>query len=62
METRFTQLGPNHAQLWINEVHGVAEFFAGVLLSGAEVVGAEGTEVKVVASEGPSATFDVTWD
>lgn len=62
VETRFTELGKTHAQLWINEVHGVAGFFAGVLLAGAEVVGAENTEVKVVTTEGPSATFDVSWD
>jgi uncharacterized protein (TIGR02265 family) len=58
-ETRLTEVGPNHYQLWMSRV-GDPEFTAGLVMRGLEVAGARDLTVTV-RPQGDGCAFDIVW-
>lgn len=61
IETRFTSLGPGMAELWFNDVSGIADFYAGVMSAGGRMAAAGEVRVTVNPSEDASCRFVVEW-
>ncbi|NMO22800.1 DUF2378 family protein [Pyxidicoccus fallax] len=61
VESRFTQCGPTHCELWINEVMDRPGYYQGVLEAGLELVGARDARVEVLSRDGDGATYSVSW-
>lgn len=62
LETRFSSLGPGKAQLWMNDVSGIPDFYAGLLRRGGQVTGARNLRVDFTPPTDASCTFLVEWD
>lgn len=60
-ETRFSPLGSNEAELWMNEVGPYPEFTAGIVHAGVVNSGAREVKVEVVAHDGHAASFRIAW-
>lgn len=61
IETRFTSLGPQSAQVWFNDSAGMPEFYAGIIEAGAAYTGASDTRVGCQAHDDGSCTIQVDW-
>ena len=62
VSTRFTQLGPTAAEVWVSDVHEHPGFDAGIILGGGKLLGAKNFAVAIAAVEGGSCTYRVSWD
>jgi uncharacterized protein (TIGR02265 family) len=60
-DTRLELLGPGKAQVWINEVFGHPSFVSGFIVRAMELIGDPSFEMKLVSTDGVSATYDATW-
>jgi uncharacterized protein (TIGR02265 family) len=60
-ETKLTELGPNHFELWMNEVDN-PDFTMGIILRGIVVAGGKDGSVRVISHDAQSCVFDVTWN
>ena len=60
-ESRARVLGPKKSELWLNDVGGVASWYAGVVQRGLEVANVKEVEVEIGPATPPAATFVVSW-
>jgi len=60
-ETRVTDLAPNCAELWMNEVGPYPTFTQGILVAALRASGAQDLKVVVSKFDGHAATYQVTW-
>jgi uncharacterized protein (TIGR02265 family) len=61
-ESRARVLGPNRAEVWMNDVGDVPGWYRGIIQRGLELSNVKGVEVRYVGGEPlPAATYDVTW-
>jgi uncharacterized protein (TIGR02265 family) len=58
--TKLTELGPNHFELWMNEVDD-PDFTMGIIIRGITVSGGKSAAVKVISHDSESCRFDVRW-
>lgn len=61
-EVKAEELGPTCIRLYINEVHGAANYFAGLMVAGGHLTGAANPRATVERLEGPGAFIRVEWD
>lgn len=62
-ETRVTELGPAHCELWINQAR-FPHYYRGLIEAGLEFTGARQVQLTVKARGAPpdeSLTFDIRW-
>lgn len=62
LDTKFTALGTNEAELHLSDVSGIPGFYRGLLEEGLRMVGAKNGAVKDAGAAPPGYTFHVTWD
>lgn len=61
-ESRSRVLGPKRAEVWMNDVGGVAGWYRGILERGLEVSDVKGVQVVIVpGTPPPGASYDVVW-
>jgi uncharacterized protein (TIGR02265 family) len=61
-EARARKISPTRAELWLNDVGEVPEFYRGIVHRGLETAAVKGVSVAVTeATVAPSATYDVRW-
>ncbi len=61
-ESRSRPLASNRAELWLNDVGEVPNWYRGIVQRGLEVANVKGVSVAATgATPPPSVTFDVTW-
>jgi len=60
-ETRLTEVGPRHFELWLNEVGPLPSFSAGLIHGGLKVSGARDIVVDITGYDGHACTFRVQW-
>jgi uncharacterized protein (TIGR02265 family) len=61
-ESRSRPVAPNRAELWLNEVGEVPDWYRGIVQRGLEVANVKGVAVTATSiTPPPSVTFDVTW-
>ncbi len=60
-ETRLTERGPRHFELWMNNVGRYPAFTAGIIHGGLRVSGAKGIQVTVDAYDGRACTYGIHW-
>jgi uncharacterized protein (TIGR02265 family) len=60
-ETRLTEVGPRHFELWLNEVGSLPWFSAGLIHGGLKVSGARDIRVDIAGYDGHACTFHVQW-
>lgn len=58
--TKLTEVGPNHFELWMNEVDD-PDFTMGIISRGITVSGGKNATVKVISHDAESCRFDVRW-
>ncbi|MCY1016029.1 DUF2378 family protein [Pyxidicoccus sp. MSG2] len=61
VESRFTERGPTHCELWINEVMDQPGYYQGILEACLDLAGARDVRVGVVSRDGAGATFELSW-
>lgn len=61
VESRFTEHGPTHCELWINEVMDQPSYYQGVLEAGIGLTGGRDVRVEVRSRDGAGATFALSW-
>jgi uncharacterized protein (TIGR02265 family) len=59
--TKFTPRGDKQAELWIAEVNGVAGWFTGMFKGTCQRIGVKDPRIEVIADDGHSATFLLSW-
>lgn len=59
-ETRLTELGPNHYELWVNKV-AFPHYFRGLIEAGLEFGGARDVRVGIASTSEGSVTFELSW-
>jgi uncharacterized protein (TIGR02265 family) len=62
VQSKFTSLGKGKAQVWFNDVTGIADFYAGIIHRGGEFAGAKNMNVTYGSPATEECTFTVTWD
>jgi uncharacterized protein (TIGR02265 family) len=60
-ESRLTELGPRHFELWMNEVGSLPTFTAGLLHGGMKVAGARDIVVDFSGYDGHACTYRIQW-
>ena len=60
-ESRLTEQGPGQFELWMNEVGPFPTFTAGIIHAGLRTAGAGDIHVDVVAHDGHTATYRISW-
>ncbi len=60
-ETRLTERGPRHFELWMNNVGRYPAFTAGIIHGGLKVAGAKDIQVTVDAYDGRACTYGIRW-
>lgn len=60
-ETRLTELGPAHYELWCNEGGIMRYSLMGIVREGLAVTGVKDLRVTIARTDGESVTFDVSW-
>jgi uncharacterized protein (TIGR02265 family) len=61
VRSRLTEQSATQCELWINEVMGQPGYYQGILEAGLTLAGAHEARVEVIAQEGASATFRLSW-
>jgi uncharacterized protein (TIGR02265 family) len=61
IETQCKEIAPGRWELWINDVSGVSEFYAGMIEEGSQISGGLESQVRVLREDKPAAFFEVTW-
>lgn len=61
IETRFTELAPTKAEIWLNDTSGIPSFWAGVMTSGGRLTNAESIRVRFTSGADGSATYVIEW-
>lgn len=59
-ETRVTELGDRHFQLWMYPVK-YEGFYRGILTAGLRIAGAADVAVTVTSQQGEEVTYDIRW-
>ena len=62
IETRFRELGPNHVELWFNEVNGMPSYVQGIIEAGAEQIGARNVRVEYRPEPEGGVLYTVIWE
>lgn len=60
-ETRLTELGPRHFELWLNEVGTLPTFTAGLIHGGLKVSGARDIRIDLDGYDGHACTYRIQW-
>jgi uncharacterized protein (TIGR02265 family) len=60
-ETRLTEKGPRHFELWLNEVGSLPTFSAGLIHGGLKVSGARDIRVDLSGYDGHACTYLIQW-
>lgn len=60
LETRFTLLGPQSAEVWFNDVNGMPELYQGIVQEGGRLSGSDVT-VTIRDVTPPSVTLQIDW-
>ena len=60
-ETRLTELGPRHFELWLNEVGSLPTFSAGLIHGGLKVSGARDIRIDLAGYDGHACTYHIQW-
>lgn len=60
-ETRLTELGPRHFELWLNEVGPLPTFTAGLIHGGLKVSGARDIRIDLDGYDGHACTYRIQW-
>jgi uncharacterized protein (TIGR02265 family) len=61
VESRLTERGPTHCELWINEVMDQPGYYQGILEVCLELAGAHEGRVEVLSRDGAGASFALSW-
>lgn len=62
LDTKFTALGANEAELHLSDVSGIPGFYRGLLGEGLRMLGAKNGVLKDKGAAAPGHTFVVSWD
>lgn len=60
-ESRLTELGPRHFELWLNEVGSLPTFTSGLIHGGMKVAGARDIHIDLDGYDGHACTYRIKW-
>ena len=61
-ETRVTEVGERHVELWMNELTQTQYNMGGIMQTGLTIAGGKNVRVSMVASDSEGCTFDIRWE
>jgi uncharacterized protein (TIGR02265 family) len=62
IDAKFTELAPNHFEMWASEVNGNPHYARAVMIVGLRAAGAKNVRIEAKSFDGHAATFDIAWD